>query len=103
MTEVHSRWHENDFDYHDGAGKLSAGATKITSMAPDPIPRQVTITWRTHDGKAHEQTLQVAANVPHIDSFSGTIFFKITDAGVVLVPLTDKQIEDLAVQGKDYP
>ena len=44
-------------------------------------------TWKTADGKTHEQKVEVASRVPDIKNFTGSIVFKFTEDGVTIVPI----------------
>ena len=56
------------------------------AAAPLPIPEIVSVSWKTADGKAHEQTVNVASRIPDIKHFDGSIFYKFSAEGVAIVP-----------------
>ncbi len=74
------------------------GESMVT--APLPIPEKVRVTWKTADGTPHEQTVAVASRIPDIDHFRGSIFYKFTDQGVMVVPYTYEYQERNVKQGK---
>lgn len=103
FSGVKAEWVTNGAKYSPAAGLLAPGSRAEYCNAPDPIPPSATVIWLTPDGKEHRQTLEVAKRIPDIKTWAGTVWFKITVDGVQLLPLSDKQMHDLARAAKEYP
>lgn len=102
-ADVRLRWKVDGVDVqHDGRSLPPDGQDELHSLS-DPIPATGTIFWETADGKQHQQDIEVAKRVPDIEHFSGTLWFKITADGVVVVPLTDEETRRLVREHKPYP
>ena len=71
------------------AGMLCAGGEEMSNDVPDPIPVRVIVSWKTPDGLAHEQSVELAGKIPNAASFTGGIWFVFTDKGVKLVTKAD--------------
>ena len=93
LNEVRADWEVGGHQYGTTVGVLVPAARGENGPAPDPIPPQVTVSWRTPDGQLHHQTVKVAERVKNITFFSGVIWLKITDQGVQVVPLTEEQMD----------
>jgi hypothetical protein len=87
---------------HNGRSLPPEGQDEMHSFS-DPIPEKGTILWDTPDGKQHRQEVEVAKRVPDIQHFSGTLWFKITADGVVVVPLTKEETLRRVREHKPYP
>lgn len=103
LSDVRSEWVANGVKYAPSAGFLGTNSTKEDNEAPDPIPESATVIWKTPDGKEHRQTLIVAKKIKNISTWTGTVWFKFTEKGVEVVPLSKKEMDDLADARKDYP
>jgi hypothetical protein len=104
LDEVFARWSVKGFPWLAGAGILSPdpqhyGQGASSDFQPDPIPQSVTLTWKTPDGQRHERLMAVAEKVKDLKGFAGTIYFKFTDAGWVVVPLTDEEMHRAKKRG----
>ena len=95
INDVCVDWVESERAWHDSAGIIAPGSNKRNNGEPDPIPQKGTISWKTVDGKVHRQEVLIASQIPHIARFSGDIWFKITDAGVQVIPMTLAQEEEM--------
>lgn len=102
-TEVRVEWTSGGVKYSPSAGRLSTDSRKEDNEAPDPIPDSATVVWKTPNGKEHRQTVIVAKKIKNIATWTGTVWFKFTDNGVEVVPLSKKEMDDLADARKDYP
>lgn len=103
FSGVKAEWMISGLKYSPTAGVLAPGSRAEYCDAADPIPPSATVIWVTADGKEHRQTLEVAKKIPDIRTWGGTVWFKITPDGVQLLPLSDKQMHDMARAGKEYP
>jgi hypothetical protein len=92
ITDSRADWHADGIAHFDGGGVLSPGADKVSHRDPRPIPSKTTVTWKTVDGKAHIQEVEVAKLVADPPKFSGTIYFKFTaDDHVTVIPLNSEK------------
>ena len=103
LSRVGATWTANGKTLRESAGILVPTGYKEFNEEPDPIPGRAEVSWRTPDGRDHQQQVEVASRIPNLAAFSGTIFFKITDGGVQLVPLTNAERDRLADEHKPYP
>ena len=103
FSGVESEWVINGVKYNPGAGRLAPGSEKEYEYAPDPIPPAATVVWKTPDGKEHRQTLEVPKRIREDASWTGTLWFKFTDTGVEVVPLSREEMHKLAQARKKYP
>ena len=103
LSDVGAHWKWKGQDYEWGGGEFGLGTIKQYHGAPDPIPASALVTWKTPDGKQHSQTVEVAEKIPNISWWAGTIWFKITDNGVEVIPLSDQEMHKLAQAQKEYP
>lgn len=86
-----------------GRGCFRQATAEKYRFAPDPIPPAATVVWKTPDGKEHRQTLEVPKNICDDAFWTGTIWFKFTDKGVEVVPLSRADMHKLAQAQKEYP
>jgi len=105
LGEAFVRWSANGFPWIAGGGGLAPdrdhrGHGSTDEFQPDPIPGKVTLIWKTPDGQRHEQVMAVAEKVRDIKHFTGTIYFKFTDNGWLVVPLSDEEMDRIADQQK---
>jgi len=84
-------------------GRLNVNSTAEDFEAPDPIPPEITVIWKTADGAEHRQDMVVAKNIRDIATWTGTVWFKFADKGVETVPLSKEQMHKLAQEFKEYP
>lgn len=103
LTEVTAEWDDGAKKRALDVGKLRQGSIATVSDAPDPIPTTATALWTTPEGKIHRQNVVVAKKIQDIATWTGTIWFKFTDDGVEVVPLSKKQMDDLADAHREYP
>ena len=103
LTNVRAEWTEKGVTYTPAAGVLAAGAVKVFNDAADPIPGTATVIWRTADGREHRQKVEVAKIIPHISTWSGTVYFRIKSDAVDVVALTPKEERKLTEAGKEFP
>ena len=101
IADARVDWHERGVAHYDGGGELVPDQDKVSHQDPRPIPRNATVTWKTADGKAHSQEVEIARLIADPTKFSGTIYFKfLKDNRVSVVPMTYKEIEQMADQGR---
>lgn len=94
-------WRVNHIAHFDGGGVLVSEGEAVSHQDPRPIPAEVTVTWKTADGKAHSQRAAVAKLIRDPAKFSGTIYFKFTaDGKVEVIPITYEEQDRVAAQGK---
>ncbi len=98
---VHWRWKGKDYEW--GGGEFDVGTVKQFGDAPDPIPPAATVIWKTPDGKEHRQKLEIPKNIRDDATWTGTVWFKFTDKGVEVVPLSRADMHKLAQAQKEYP
>lgn len=103
FSGVEADWVINGVKYTPDAGMLAPGSEAQYRFAPDPIPPAATVVWKTPDGKEHSQKLEVPKDIRSDPTWKGTIWFKFTDKGVEVIPLSKKQMDDLADARKKYP
>lgn len=103
FSDVKAEWSINGAKYSPAAGRLAPGSEKEEGDAADPIPPAATVVWKTPDGKEHRQTLDVPKNIRDDPSWTGTLWFKFTDKGVEVVPLSRAEMHKLAQAHKKYP
>jgi len=104
LSDVEAEWVINGVKYNPGAGMLPPGfGGKEYRYAPDPIPPAATVVWKTSDGKEHRQTLVIPKEIRDDATWTGTIWFKFTDKGVEVVPLSREEMHKLAQAQKEYP
>ncbi len=103
LSGVSAIWTWRGIDYSMPCGRLNVGSTAEDFEAPDPIPPEITVIWKTADGKEHRQDMVVAKKIPNIVTWTGTVWFKFTEIGVEVVPLSKEQMHKLAQEFKQYP
>ena len=103
FSGVKAEWLINGVKYTPGAGMLAPGSTAEDRYAAGPIPPAATVIWKTPDGKEHRQTLEVPKKIREDATWTGTLWFKFTDKGVEVVPLSNEQRHKLAQAQKEYP
>lgn len=105
LNEVQVRWKYKGREHLAGAGFLTPGGTANDEIAAPqpPLPEKVMVSWKSADGKRHQQELAVRSRVNDPDHFHGTIWIKFNDAGVKVVPLTDEQMRRMRYFQRDYP
>jgi hypothetical protein len=103
FSGVEAEWLINGVQYAPGAGMLGPGSEKEYEYAADPIPPAATVVWKTPDGKEHRQKMEVPKNIRDDAFWTGTVWFKFTDKGVEVVPLSNEQMHKLAQAQKEYP
>lgn len=103
LSGVESEWAINGIKYTPDAGMLGPGSEKQYRFAPDPIPPAATVVWTTPDGKEHYQKFEIPKNIRDDAFWTGTIWFRFSDKGVEIIPLSKKQMDDLADAHKKYP
>jgi len=90
VDDVRIMWRANDRIVVQTPGNIDPAmyhyVGQSMAAAPLPIPEIVSVSWKTADGNAHEQTVKVASQIPDIEHFDGSIFYKFTAEGVVIVP-----------------
>ncbi len=86
IDDVQITWTANGENFRQRAGIVSPGVNSSATMAfsPDPIPDRVLATWRTADGKTHEQIVEVASRIPDIQHFTGSVIYLFTNDGVTV-------------------
>ena len=76
----------NEQEFVQEAGGVPVAVNRFIGVsmadAPLPIPEKVLVSWKTADGKSHEQTVEVSSRIPDIHRFQGSIYYKFTDSGV---------------------
>ena len=93
FSGVEAEWEINGVKYNPGAGILVPGGKAEYEYVPDPIPPAATVVWKTPDGKEHRQTLEIPKKIRDDAFWTGTIWFKFTDKGVEIIPLSKKQMD----------
>lgn len=94
-------WQVDGIAHFDGGGVLGPRSDAVSHQDPRPIPAEVTVTWKTVDGKAHSQRVAVAKLIPNPPTFSGTVYFIFDpDGSVRVAPLTYAERRRFAEQGK---
>ena len=94
LHRVHLEWKGRDRPYVISAGILVKNGEAENFKMPDPIPPAITVHWRDANGADHDQGVLVASQIKEIGTFSGTIWVKISEKGVTVVPLTDEEMHD---------
>ncbi len=73
---------------------MGSGSKGVSfGFSPDPIPEKVLAYWITPDQKVHEKIVTVAAKIPHIQCFSGSIFYMFHEDDVVVESMS-KALQD---------
>ncbi len=103
LTDVRCQWTFDDTKLTMTCGRLGHDSKKQYRDAPDPIPPSVSVIWKTPDGKEHSQIAEVPKSIRDDATWTGTLWFKFTDQGVDVIPLSKKQMDDLADARKGYP
>lgn len=103
LNDVSASWTWHGVKYSMPCGRLNVGSTAEDFEAPDPIPLEITVIWKTADGAEHRMNMEVAETIPDITTWTGTVWFKFTDDGVEMVPLSKKQMHKLAQEFTEYP
>lgn len=103
FSGVESEWVINGTKYNPGAGILEPGSEKEYEYAADPIPPAVTVVWKTPDGKEYSQKLEVPKKIRDDATWTGTLWFKFTERGVEVIPLSRAEMHKLAQAQKEYP
>lgn len=99
LTDVHFDWPYKGKFFYCEAGKLIRGATGEDRGAPDPIPPEGTVFWKTSDGVGHSEHVIVASTIKGW-FFDGTIWFKIGKDGVKVEPVTAADAHERALNQK---
>ena len=95
-----------DVDFHAGrefagSGEVRPGLGAATNGPGfNPIPEVGTITWESLDGTKHQQQVVIAKNVPDIEHFKGTIFFRFDGKEWQVRPMTDAEERQRAIDGR---
>src|SRR5665213_1147072 len=87
MEGVEARWNADGEDFRQESGVLGPRCFSTMSFSPNPIPAKVFVTWKTADGKRHEQTVSVASCIQDIKHFTGSIGYKLSENAVTVVPI----------------
>ena len=96
FSDVEAEWVINGVKYNPGAGMLPPGfGGKEYRYAHDPIPPAATVVWKTPDGKEHRQKVEVPKNIRDDPTWTGPIWFKFTDKGVEVIPLSKRQMDKM--------
>ena len=74
--------------------------SKTNGPGFNPIPEVGTITWDSLDGTKHQQQVVIAKNVPDIEHFKGTIFFRFDGKEWQVRPMTDAEERQRAIDGR---
>jgi hypothetical protein len=97
-------WQSEGQHHHEDIGILSPREGKLYGQEPRPLPDKATLRWTTSDGAPHRQEIEIAKLIADPPKFSGTIYFKFTaDGRVIVIPLTYDEQERLATEHKKYP
>jgi hypothetical protein len=105
LSKVGLRWAMSEPFSHLTVEGLAPGAEMGYGLgsSPPPTPATATVEWTTPDGKQHRQDVEVRKLLAEPDRFNGTIYLKITDEGVKVVPLTIDERFRRARAGEEYP
>ncbi|MDB5329178.1 MAG: hypothetical protein JWP03_329 [Phycisphaerales bacterium] len=105
LSKVGLRWEMSEPFSHLTVEGLAPGAGMSYGLGtnPPPTPATATVEWTTPNGKQHRQEVEVRKLLAEPDRFNGTIYLKITDEGVKVVPLTIDERFRRARAGEEYP
>ena len=103
LNGVSANWTWHGVDSSMPCGRLNVGSTAEGFEAPDPIPPEITVIWKTADGAEHRQDMVVAKKIPNIATWTGTVWFRFAEKSVEVVPLSKEQMHELAQELKEYP
>ena len=83
LSDVAVRWDQNDV----GSGVLGPRKDSTYFPSPAPLAGDVLVTWRTPDGRTHEQRVKVTPQIG--PAFDGYVYFIIHGNDTVTVELRD--------------